>query len=65
MPLDDSKHQESVKVSLTEREMVDVCRMSIIDDRKPAEFIRHALRVFMYGRVSETCPEGDKNKSHQ
>lgn len=52
MRLDDCKHTEDVKLHLTERELLDVARLSAAEDRKPAEYIRKVLRDCMYGSLA-------------
>ena len=49
--IDDSKRTESLKVFLTEREYLDLCRLAAREDRKPGELIRVIARRFMYGSV--------------
>ena len=49
--VDDRKHTEQVKVMLTERELLDLCRLAAVDDRKPSEMVRVIVRQYMYGRV--------------
>ena len=49
--LDDNKHTERVPVNLTEREFHDACKQAMALDKKPAEYIRFALRLAMYGTV--------------
>lgn len=49
--VDDRKHSESVKVFLTEREYLDLCRQAVREDRKPGELVRVIVRRSMYGTV--------------
>ena len=59
--IDDRKHTEQVKVMLTERELVDLCRLATAEDRKPAELIRVVLRSFMYGRLRSEPSQDQEN----
>ena len=52
--VDDNKHSERIPVYLTEREFLDCCRQAAVTDKKPAEYIRYALRLAMYGSVGMT-----------
>lgn len=58
--LDDNKRSERVPVNLTERELVDACREGARMDKKPAEIIRYALRLYLYGTVGSCKPEGQE-----
>lgn len=49
--LDDQKRTEAMKVWLTEREFVDLCRWAALDDRKPGELLRVIVRRSMYGTI--------------
>ena len=49
--LDDHKKTERVTVWLTEREFVDLSRLSAKDDRKQSEMARVVIRKFMYGTI--------------
>jgi len=49
---DDNKHTERVTVWLTEREFLDLMRMSERADRKAGEMARVIVRRFMYGNVA-------------
>lgn len=51
--LDDNKKTEAVKVWLTEREFVDLCRAAVKDDRKHSEMLRVIFRRSMYGTLGE------------
>lgn len=52
---DDNKHTERVPLWLTEREFLDLVRMSERHDRRPGEMARVIVRRFMYGNVG---PDG-------
>lgn len=63
--IDDSKHQDRVPVYLTEREMLDVTKGAIRMDKKAGEFIRYAVRVYLYGSVGISgcdCNEIDRHE---
>ena len=59
--LDDNKHTERVPVNLTEREFHDACKEAMKLDKKPAEFLRYAVRLVMYGTLA--TEQTDYNKS--
>lgn len=61
--LDDSKRTEAMKVWLTEREFVDLCRLAAIDDRKPGELLRVMVRRAMYGTIG--AQEAAVNESNR
>lgn len=42
--LDDNKRTEAIKIWLTERELHDLCKQAIRDDRKPGEMLRVIVR---------------------
>lgn len=46
------KRTEQIKLTLTERELLDASRLAAIEDRSLSDFIRLTLRVAMYGKVS-------------
>jgi hypothetical protein len=50
--VDDKKHSEAVKTWFTERELVDLTRMAVREDRKLSELIRVIVRRHMYGHVA-------------
>lgn len=60
---DDNKHTERVTVWLTEREFLDLMRMSERADRKAGEMVRVIVRRFMYGNVG-AC-EADNNVANR
>ena len=47
--VDDNKRTEPVKVWLTERELLDLSRLSAREDRKVGEMLRVIVRRAMYG----------------
>jgi len=49
--VNDTKHTEQVKLTLTERELLDASRIAAAQDRSLADFIRLTLRVSMYGTI--------------
>ena len=55
--LDDHKKSERVTVWLTEREFVDLSRISAKDDRKQSEMARVILRRTMYGTIGAAEPD--------
>lgn len=57
--LDDHKKSERVTVWLTEREFVDLSRISAKDDRKQSEMVRVIVRRCMYGTIG--AAESDVN----
>jgi hypothetical protein len=60
---DDNKHTERVTVWLTEREFLDLMRMSERADRKAGEMARVIVRRFMYGNVGVS--EADNNVANR
>ena len=61
--LDDNKHDTRVPVNLTDREFHDANVQAMALDKKPAEFVRYVLRLFMYGTVSATTANSKENSS--
>jgi len=57
--LDDNKRTESMKIWLTERELHDICKLAIKDDRKPGEMLRVIVRRSMYGTIAASEPESN------
>ena len=55
--VNDSKHTEQVKLTLTERELLDASRIAASEDRTLADFIRLTLRTAMYGKVSRLASQ--------
>lgn len=55
--VDDTKHQDMVPLRLTEREFLDLSRLAMATDRKPAEMARFIVRRFLYGNVLPRSPE--------
>jgi hypothetical protein len=55
--VDDRKHTEAVKLFLTEREYLDLCRQAVREDRKPGEMARVIVRRSLYGSVCCEQPE--------
>ena len=51
MAADDIKRTECVKVCFTERELLDLNRLAIHEDRKLADMVRVIARRCMYGMV--------------
>lgn len=60
---DDSKHQRSITVRLTDREYIDLCMEADRSDRKAAELARAWVRERMYGTVRSSLPENNENSS--
>lgn len=48
----DDKRTEELKLRLTERELLDLTRLSMADDRSPTEYVTKLLRSSMYGSVA-------------
>lgn len=46
-----SKKTESVKVWLTERQLLDLARAAERDDRKLSDYIGHVLVLHLYGHL--------------
>lgn len=61
--LDDNKHDTPIAVRLTDREAHDVLHECARLDKKPAEMLRYAFRLYMYGRVGMQLSENKKNES--
>lgn len=61
--LDDNKHQHDVKVWLTDREYVDLCKMAEREDRKPGEMARVVIRRNMYGTMACACSDINRANS--
>lgn len=59
---DDNKRQHDIKLSLTDREFIDLCKTAEREDRKPGEMGRVILRKYMYGNVG--APDCDCNRSN-
>lgn len=49
---DDNKHLHDLKLWLTDREYIDICKLAELQDRKPGEMGRVILRKYMYGNVA-------------
>lgn len=60
---DDRKHTETVKLSLTEREFVETCRLAGRIDKSPAEYIRYVLRLSLFGSVGAVKGDSNQNSS--
>lgn len=53
--LDDNKHDSKpIPVRLTDKLMLDTSRECVRLDKKPAELIRYALRLYLYGTIGIT-----------
>jgi hypothetical protein len=64
--LDDHKHDSKpIPVRLTDRLMVDAMAECVRLDKKPAELIRYALRVYLYGTVGITHAGNNENSSDE
>lgn len=50
--LDDNKRPHAVKLWLTDREYVDLCKQADREDRKAGEMGRVIVRRYMYGNVA-------------
>lgn len=48
---DDNKRPHDLKLWLTDREFIDLCKLADNQDRKPGELGRVILRKYMYGNV--------------
>jgi len=55
--VDDNKRTEPVKVWLTERELLDLSRLSAREDRKVGEMVRVIVRRSLYGILGTAEPE--------
>ncbi len=49
--LDDNKRPHDLKLWLTDREYIDLCKLADTQDRKPGEMGRVIVRKYMYGNV--------------
>jgi len=48
---DDNKRPHDLKLWLTDREYIDLCKLADSQDRKPGELGRVIVRKYMYGNV--------------
>lgn len=48
---DDNKRPHDLKLWLTDREFIDLCKLAETQDRKPGEMGRVIVRKYMYGNV--------------
>lgn len=48
---DDNKRLHDLKLWLTDREFIDLCKLAQGEDRKPGEMGRVMVRKYMYGNV--------------
>jgi hypothetical protein len=53
MAADDNKRENCVKACFTDREFIDLGRLSARSDRKVADMVRVLVRRCMYGMVRE------------
>lgn len=60
--LDDNKRPHDVKLWLTDREFIDLCKLAVHEDRKPGEMGRVIVRRFMYGTVAAS--DGDVHRAN-
>jgi hypothetical protein len=56
MPLESIKRTECVKVCFTEREIVDLNREAVRENRRLADLVYVMVRASMYGRVGQAAP---------
>jgi hypothetical protein len=61
--IDDNKHDTPIAVRLTDRLLLDTSRECARLDKKPAELIRYALRLYLYGTVGMVQQEEKANRS--
>lgn len=61
--IDDNKHDTPIAVRLTDKLLLDTSRECARLDKKPAELIRYALRLYLYGTVGMAQHEDKKNGS--
>jgi hypothetical protein len=59
MAADDIKRTECVKVCFTERELLDLNRLAIREDRKLADMVRVMARRVMYGMVKTDADQSE------
>jgi hypothetical protein len=59
MAADDIKSTECVKVCFTERELLDLNRLAIREDRKLADMVRVMARRVMYGMVKTDADQSE------
>jgi len=57
---DDNKRLHDLKLWLTDREFIDLCKLSEHNDRKPGEMGRVIVRRYMYGNVAVIEPDCNK-----
>lgn len=50
-PIRDDKRTEELKLRLTEREMLDLSRLAVLEERPVAEYVVRLLRWSMYGSL--------------
>lgn len=63
---DDYKHDSKpIPVRLTDKLMLATSRECVRLDKKPAELIRYALRLYLYGTVGITQAGGNENDSDE
>ena len=55
--LDDNKRTHPVKIWLTEREYMDLCKHADHEDRKSSEAARVIVRRYMYGNIGACGPD--------
>lgn len=63
--VDDNKHQQRVPVNLTDREYLDACREAVRLDKKTAELMRFALRMYLYGNIGMSRHEGNDSSGSE
>ena len=55
--IDHSKRTEPLKLWLTERELIDLSRRAVAEDRKVGEMGRVAISLYLYGTVGARTDE--------
>jgi hypothetical protein len=64
--LDDNKRVHPLKLWLTEREYVDLCKLADQEDRKNSESARVIVRRHMYGHIGPAPAEfHGANSAHE
>ena len=62
---DDNKHQKTIAVRLTDREALAAMRECVRLDKKPAELIRYAFRMYLFGIMGMEKDGRNENSSDE
>jgi len=58
----DTKHNNPVKLMLTDGELLDLSRLAMANERTVSEMVRFVLRRHMYGACNSTRTPGNANR---